>query len=199
MKSVVTKFGIIFLCAVSLSACVTPRLNPTQTPKIIIAGNQSAQLPQPSALALNINVTQILTAKAKKKTYTTQVVAEVTPKRITLIALGGWGGQLFSINYDGKTIVSKSLPIKHAGIGIQQTLADFIFTYAPVNVLRDMLKTTNITLSVKPLQRTFIQHGKSVIKINYQHSNPWQGKITLQNLSQHYMIDIQTIAVRENT
>ena len=198
MRTVIIKFGFIFLIAALLSSCAVPRPNPSQAPKIHTAGNQWVQLPQPAALALNISATQILTANAKGKTYTTQVAAEVTPKRITLVALGGWGGRLFSINYDGKTISSKSLPIKNAGIGIQQTLADFIFTYAPPSVLTQMLATTNIKLTLQPQQRIFSIHGKPVIKIHYQYTNPWKGNVVLQNFSKHYTIHITTITVRQN-
>ena len=191
MSRQTVKLSVILLSALLLSSCATP--------KIQLASTHSVPLPQPSAMALNIHATQILTATANKKTYTTQVAVEVTPKHINIVALGAWGGQLFSINYDGHNIASKSLPIKHAGIGIQQTLTDFIFTYAPTSALKQALKSTDIRLTANAKQRVFSIHGKPIIKITYQHNNHWQGRVVLKNLIHHYSIKIQTVSVKQNT
>lgn len=184
------------LCVVILlSGCAVLEPHHTQTPQVNFANKISIQLPAPAALGLNLNATQILTAYAMKKTYTAQVALEMMPKHIVLVALGAWGGQLFSIDYNGKSIKSRRLPIQHGGIGIQQTLLDVILVYGPTHVLRDMLRGTPIQLTVTPLSRVFTISGRPIIKIQYQYKNPWRGKIHLKNFAQHYRINIKTISV----
>ncbi len=189
-------YFLMMLCiVVLLSGCAVLETHHTQTPQVNFTNKSTVQLPTPAALNLHHTVMQILTAHTMKKTVTTQVVLEMTSQHIILVALGAFGGQLFSIDYNGKIIKSKRLPIKHGGVGIQQTLLDVILVYGSAHVLQDMLRGNNIKLTIKPLSRVFTLNGRPIIKIQYQYKNPWRGIVHLENVVQHYRIDIKTISV----
>ncbi len=191
----------LFICLLSfllLSGCTTLfRSNAVESPKVEILKGQWVTLPKPSQLGFNVNATQILTAqykiKGKIKSHTSQVQIEKTPSKLVMVAVAGWGGEIFSIDYNGITIKTSSLPMPNASIGIQHVLTDFIFTYASANELKKMLTSTQIKLISKNRQRIFMLNNKPIIKINYQSKNPWKGEVVLHNLKLQYKITIQTI------
>ncbi|OGT25922.1 MAG: hypothetical protein A3I77_01535 [Gammaproteobacteria bacterium RIFCSPLOWO2_02_FULL_42_14] len=189
-------YFFITLCIIFLlPGCAVLESHDIQKPEVNFANICTLQLPTPATLDLHLSAVQILTAHTIRKTYTTQVVLEISSNHIILVAPGVWGGQLFSIDYDGKRVKSSHLPIKHGGVGIQQTLLDVILAYSPTPVLENMLRGKQIKLTVRPLVRVFSFHGKPIIKIQYQYENPWRGKVNFKNFSQHYRINITTINV----
>ncbi len=184
-----------------LPGCTTFfRSKSIKSPKVEITKGQWIQLPNPAQLGFNLTATQVLTAqyetKDKTKSYASQVQVEKTPTKLILVAIAGWGGEIFSIDYDGKTIKTSSLPMPHASIGIQHVLTDFIFTYASDNLIKTLLKSTDIKLKLKKQQRIFMLHNTPIIKITYQNKNPWKGTVVLHNLKLHYNITISTIVLQ---
>ncbi len=193
-----TTFIVLITLAVLLSGCATLfRNKAVDIPKIEIAKNQWIKLPTPRQLDLNRTATQILTAeyqiKDKIQTYTSQVQVETTPEKLVLVAIAGWGGEIFSIDYDGTKIKTSSLPMPNAALGITHVLSDFIFTYASSDLLKVILKPTKIRLTIKNRERILTLDNKPIMKIHYQYKNPWKGKVTLRNLALHYTIKITTL------
>lgn len=174
------------------------RSQAVESPKVEVIKGQWITLPKPSELSFNVTATQILTAqykiKNKIRSYASQVQVEKTSSKLVLVAVAGWGGEIFSIDYNGVTIKTSSLPMPNATLGIQHVLTDFIFTYASKKELDKILSSTSIKLINKPRERLFVLNGKPIIRINYQNQNPWQGQVVLQNLKLHYTIIIKTIA-----
>ncbi len=181
-----------------LSGCALFRTNSTQTPNITIFKNTQISLPSPKALDINMTASQLLTATYnidnKIKSYTTEVQVESSSNKITLVAVSGWGGALFSLVYDGKSIQSSSLPMPNANMGIKQTLSDFIFTYASEKVLNTMLLGTGIQLQQSENKRIFSQQGKVLMDISYTPNiHTKNAEVYLKNHLYHYQIKIKTI------
>jgi len=195
-------FKSFFLLSIiiALSSCALFRSNNEDKPNVTFTKGQTVELPSPLALNFNLTATQILTAeyiiKGKKDSYSSQVEIEKNGDKLIMVALGGWGGEIFSIKYNGQKIQSSSLPMPHASMGIKYALTDFILTYAPESVLKKMLQSTNITMQIKPLKRIFILNDKPIISIEYGSKNPWKGKVYLQNFIYHYTISIDTLSVK---
>lgn len=191
-------FLLLLITGVLLAGCSSLRSKPAVCPKVELLTGQWVQLPKPSQLAFNVVATQILTAEYKAFNHshnnTSQVQVEKTPQRLVLIALAGWGGELFSINYDGAKIKTSSLSIPNLSIGLKHVLTDFILTYASAAEVENLLKTTEIQVVFKPHQRIFILHDKPVIKIDYENIDPWKGTVVLHNFKYNYSIKIVTVA-----
>lgn len=183
-----------------LSSCALLRTQAEDTPAVMLYKNISVHLPQPAALGFNGSVTQILTATYhltnSAQTYSSQVEIEKTNNKLVMVALSGFGAQLFSLQYNGTQIHSSSLPMPNASMGIKHALADFIFTYAPTATLQLMLHDTGFQIVTSQRQRMIRYKNKVIIEIHYQHTNPWQGKVTLTNLVLHYHIEINTVALK---
>lgn len=193
----IKKLFIITL-ALCLSSCATLFHHQAMNDRLIIlAPNNTIKLPAPNTLLVNKNVTQILTAtyrvKNQTKTLSAQVEVEKQNNQLTMVAVAGWGGQIFSITDNGQQIITSSLPMPNAALGVKHVLADFMLTYLPTNQLRKTLASTKIKLAVKKNKRLFLLHGKKIITIHYQFKNPWRGTIILNNAVQHYTIRIQTL------
>ncbi|MBX9705872.1 MAG: DUF3261 domain-containing protein [Gammaproteobacteria bacterium] len=179
-----------------LMGCATVHDNSGLSPTIVIAPGQSITLPTPAAMGFDVTATQILTAQytinQQTKSYSTQLQVEKTPTKLTMVALTGWGGQAFSIDYDGVTIHSSSLPMAYSAQGIQHTLVDFLVIYAPTPVLNSVLKPTAITLVATSKQRILKLDNKVIMQVDYQNSIPWKGTITLKNFVYHYQLQNNT-------
>lgn len=179
-----------------LAGCATVHDNNALSPTIVIAPGQIITLPAPAAMGFNVTATQILTAQytvnQQTKSYSTQLQVEKTPTKLTMVALTGWGGQAFAIDYDGVAIHSSSLPMANTEQGIQHTLADFLMIYAPTQVLNNLFKPTAITLVATPTQRLFKLNNKVIVQVDYQNTIPWKGTIILQNFMYHYQLQINT-------
>jgi hypothetical protein len=192
----------ILLLTLFLNSCALLRTSSEQTPTVTVLNQVSVQLPKPVAFGFNGSATQILTAtytiNNAVKTYSSQVEIEKTPHKLLMVALSGFGAEVFSLQYDGVNIHSTSLPMPNAAMGVKHALADFIFTYAPPDVLNVMLQGTGLQLTGTAKMRVIRYQHKPVIKIYYQNIDPWQGKVTLHNLALHYKIDITTVSADFN-
>lgn len=186
----------------SLKTTPPPISTTSSTPSFEIVPGQTIQLPTPAQLNLNRSATQIVSAQYRIKgatnSYTSEVHIEANSQKLLLVAVSGWGGQLFTIDYNGKAIKSSSLPMPNANIGIQHTLTDFIFTYASPQLLKTMLASTTIKMDIKPLQRIFSVDHKTILQIDYQNEDPWKGKVILHNVPLNYTVTIQTVSVAKN-
>lgn len=187
-------FSLLLLISALLTGCAFLRAKAIEIPRVELLPGQWIQLPTPAQLKFNVTAAQILTAEYKISnhlhSYTSQVQVEKNSQHLILVTLAGWGGELFSVNYDGVTIKTSSLPMPNLEMGLQHALTDFIFTYADVALIKHMLQTTEIKLVSKPRQRVFMLHNQPVIKIDYQNINPWQGNIVLRNFKYNYTIKI---------
>jgi hypothetical protein len=189
---------LIALALMLLSGCALFRTQHNTVPRLQLAPGQFVTLPAPRALGLNLSATQILSAtyhiKGKTKHYSSQVQLEVTPSKVVIVALSGWGSTLFSVHYNGVSLESSSLPMPNANMGIRHSVADFMLTYAPVKVLRRMLAKTNLTLKASEHQRELLQHGTVILRITYPDANHFTGTVIVDNVRLHYRIKILTIS-----
>ncbi len=191
---------LISVMVFNLSGCMFLKKQQVETPRVTVSEGQTIELPTPEQLNLNLTATQIVSAgyviKGETKNYTSEVHVLVTPEKIVMLAVSGWGGQLFSVTYTGHTITSSSLPMPNANMGVEHTLTDFIFTYATPELLSSVLSSTRIKLVLKPNQRIFLIDNQPMMQIDYQNSDPWQGKVVVHNYELNYTVTIETIELK---
>ncbi|WP_440616648.1 DUF3261 domain-containing protein [Cysteiniphilum sp. 6C5] len=193
----IKNLAIMVFFAMLLSSCALLQTRAVNTPEIEVFKTQSLRLPTPTELALDFDVTQILSSqysiKGKKESYVAQVEVEASKQKIVIVAAAGWGGSIFSLVYDGTSIDSSSLPMPHADMGVKQSLVDFIFTYAPTKVINSVLQTTDIKMQSHKNQRQFYLNGQLVMQINYQNQQDLYADVKLENFVYHYQIAIKTL------
>lgn len=190
---------MIFLSVfmVLLAGCVSMQHNLATAKGLPIAPGVVMPLPKLSTLDLHLTASQLLTAHYGKKAITSQVQVEINSHKLVMVAFGGWGGEVFSINYNGKQIKSSHLPMPHAAVGVQSVLRDFLLTYTPLGKLQKLLQSQDITVVQTGRVRKLQVAGKTIIKIVYAHANPWQGSVRLYNYLRHYKINITTLSMQQ--
>ena len=193
------KLFAILLSSILLSNCAMFQFNQQDSITIDITPKNSILLPPPSKLGLNENLNQIVSATytdkdGKKTNYTTQTIVQIDDKHIVMVALAGWGGSLFKLDYDGGKITSSSIPLPNKNIGIKQSLTEFILSNAPISVVKSMFLNTNIHIVEKDDERLFIdQNDKKIITIKYSKNKDHKSVIVINNYFYHYIITITDI------
>ena len=199
MNKFLTTLLLLLSSSVLLSGCALFQVKAETTPKLEIAPNQWLQLPTPAQLDLTLEATQILRANyqinGRTKTYTSQVQVEANRNRLVLVAISPWGGELFSIDYNGTRIDSTSLPMPNAAMGVKHTLTDFMLTYASPQLIQQLLRNTSIVFQYSQHKRLFLLKGKPFISITYSGKTPWISQIAFKNTLLNYTLYIKTVSV----
>ena len=193
------KFFAVILVSTLLYSCAILQSSQQNNITIDITHYNHIILPPPSKLALNKKLNQIISATytdkdGKKTNYTTQTIVQVNDKHIVMVALAGWGGSLFKLDYDGKKITSSSIPLPNKNIGIKQSLTEFILSNAPISVVKNIFLNTNIHVVENNNERLFLdQNNKKIITIKYLKNNNNKNVIKINNYFYHYKITITDI------
>lgn len=186
------------LVCVSLSGCALFQKQQSTQPKIAFLADVEITLPPPNALNQNMQLSQIVSAtyhiNGEASNFTAQVEVVVNPQQIMMIAVSGWGGSLFKVDYNGTTIESSSLPMPNANMGVNQTLSEFIISYAPPSVLTSMFANTDIQVEIKPRQRCLYQHGDKIMCVDYSTDQPWLGQVVVHNYHYDYTVKVDTLS-----
>ncbi len=189
-------YVILLMLAFLLTGCLPVHKSTQALQALSLVPGKAVHLPALASLKTNLSASQVLQAHyAKGKTLSAEVHLELSASRFVIVAFGGWGGEVFSLEYNGKQLKTSHLPMPHAKLAINNMLRDFMFTYAPVRTVRTMLAGTGVKLSVTKKKRTFMAHGQPYMRIRYSHAEPWRGTIHLRNYVQHYRLSIKTVTV----
>lgn len=193
------KNSIVALTAlVGLSGCALFQHQQTTQPTVAFLPNVEIALPPPSALALDMQLSQIVSAtyhiKGETSHFTAQVEVVINPQHLVMIAVSGWGGSLFKLDYDGDTIHSSSLPMPNGNMGINQTLSEFMMSYAPPKVLKEMFEDTGIEVDISAHQRCLLQNQERIMCVNYSADHPWLGQVVIHNYHYDYTVTVDTLS-----
>lgn len=193
---------ILLIFIVLLSSCSFFQTKQQDDTKVEFLPNTMISLPKPESLGLDMNISQIVSATyhvdGKTSNFSTQVEIVLDKKHIMMVALSGWGGSLFKMNYDGSYIQSSSLPMPNQNMGVKESLIEFIISYAPTPVIKKMFIGTGITLQSKDKQRCLIKDNKKIMCIDYKADKPWLGQVLIHNYHYNYTVKIDTLSYKIN-
>ncbi len=193
-----------FFIALVLGSCSLFQTEQKQDVQVEFLPGMMITLPQPAQLGMDMQVSQIVSAAyhdkdGKVSNFSTQVEIVVKPDDMTMVALSGWGGSLFKLNYDGEAIQSSSLPMPNQNIGVKQSLTEFIISNAPADVVRQMFAGTGIQLIVNKDGRVLEdKDGNKVMTIEYKGDKPWTGNILIHNYHYDYTVKVQNLSFKTN-
>lgn len=196
-------FLILLTVSLFLTGCASLNTETLSKNALEIVPNENILLPTPAQLHLNVKARQILTGQyalnGKTHSQSSEVALEANSQKLSMVAFTPMGTELFSMEYDGEHIQKSALPIPNVDLGVEHGLADFLFAYAPSEAIPLMLKNTDITFKESEKQRLFMLNNQKLIQIDYEFTDPWKGKIFLQNFALHYSIVIETVSVSKET
>ena len=151
-------------------------------------------LPEPQQLNMDEKLSQIVSATynadGKESHFSTQIEVVVESKHIMMIALSGWGGSLFKLDYDGSHIQSSSLPMPNQNIGVKQSLTEFIISNAPLGVVKEMFANTGLHIQEKDNERLVLdKDNNKVMTVLYSKD----GDKLIHNYHYNYIVKVHDL------
>ncbi|MFC4891683.1 DUF3261 domain-containing protein [Pseudofrancisella aestuarii] len=194
--------SLFLVLFISLSGCAIFENKENTDTKVEFLPNTMVTLPKPNSLDLDMNISQIVSAtyhvNEKTSNFSTQVEIIVDSKHIMMIALSGWGGSLFKLDYNGNKIESSSLPMPNQNMGVKESLLEFIISYAPSPVVEKMFTGTGIVLQQESKERCLVKDDEKIMCIEYKSEKPWLGSVLIHNYHYNYTVKIDTLSYKLN-
>ncbi|WP_435947863.1 DUF3261 domain-containing protein [Dryocola sp. BD586] len=179
----------LLLSALLLSACGTPKQDPTR-PQAWLKPGTLITLPAPG-ITPAISQQQLLTARVKGKTQSLMVLLNADSRKIMLAGLSPLGIRLFRLTYDGsgvKTEQSITLPeMPPAG----QVLADIMLSYWPLSAWRPQLPKGWTLQDIDSRRELRDENNELIETIQYLTRDDGRQPVSIQHHRFGYLIAIQ--------
>lgn len=157
--------------------------------------------PAPASLGYKVSATQLFKGQYRNHEFDIQISLEADENAIRMVGLTPWGAQLYSIKLSNGKLEYREFIKPRAPVNPEYTITDFILTYWPKSVLVDLLKQKGLAIeetSEYPFMRSITNNGKQIIKIEYESSNKWEGKIKFNNMDYGCSFQVETMSVEIN-
>jgi len=194
-KKTMKLYSLIAILALFLTGC--SHLKHAKPTSVYLAKDINFQLLDLWKVDHDITLNQIVVGTYEGKSYSMNVITQISKKKMTVIGLTPFGVRAFTLNYDGQNLDLKlSGFIKNAEeVKPEYILADMQLIYYP---LADIRKNISGNISVKEtnkkgLKRIFYHGKKPFIEINYSSDDVWKSEIIYKNLGQKYQYKIRNL------
>jgi hypothetical protein len=179
--------SIIFL---GLSGCaLAPCLI---TPKEVAVKPEMMPIAQPLGPARRI--VQQIKAEWTDRQESLMAVLELDAQHIAMAGLSNDGLSLFSLSYDGQTLVSDKNPLLPDSVKPEFFLADLQLVYWPQVILQKILPD-GWRLDVTENKRLLIVNNIKQAEITYlSPDSDWPKAVELVNFQYHYRLNIKTLS-----
>lgn len=180
------QFAAIALIALMLSACASAPMQQADPSQLLPV------LPADS-LGQSRSAQQIVRAAFADNEATMQCVVEVTPQRMSVVALNAMGLRLFSVVVeDGQTTVERSPGVPEQ-VQPERILSDIQFAFWPLAKLQQAYRGTAWQVS-EPFAATrrLKRDGRLIAEVHYAQpgKNPWSGRLWLSNYQFGYSLAV---------
>ncbi|HED18843.1 MAG TPA: DUF3261 domain-containing protein [Gammaproteobacteria bacterium] len=182
-------FGLVILAGCSMLSRPAHIVVPlTETHKI--------QLPPPKSLGRNIRLNQLATWEQGEQINRIQFIVEVDDNSIRMVGLTPWGTQMFSVDLGPGGLKYDRFTGMADDFRPEYMLTDFMLTYWSREQLVTVLRDGGLELveTYEPIhQRSILADGKTIIRIEYDDTSRWNGKVMFINLYRNYRFQIETL------
>ncbi|WP_432740516.1 DUF3261 domain-containing protein [Methylobacter sp. G7] len=121
-------------------------------------------------------------------------VLELDARHIAMAGLSDSGLSLFSLTYDGNTLVSDRSPLLPESVNPEFIITDLQLVYWPIAMLKKNLPA-EWRLEAGQNKRFLYVGGKKQVEIHYLSADPvWPKAVELVNFRYHYRLQIKTIS-----
>lgn len=174
------------LAMLALSACATAPTQSAHAPNAM-------PLLSAESLGQTRSARQIVRAAFADNEVTMQCVVDVTPRRISVIALNAMGLRLFSVVVeDGKTTVERSPGVPEQ-VQPELILSDIQLAYWPLSKLQQAYAGTDLQVS-EPFAgtRRLKRSGRLIAEVHYAQTgkDSWRGRLWLSNYQFGYSLSV---------
>lgn len=123
---------------------------------------------------------------------TLDALLEIDSKSVRLAGIA-MGQRVLSLAWDGTTLAVKRHPQLPAQVDPARVLRDIQYAYWPTTVIESVLPA-GWSLQDDGSQRRLLHDGREVLRIDYDASPRWNGKLRLDNQREGYRLSIQSTA-----
>ncbi len=158
----------LLLVSLLLLLCGCQTLSAPVKPQIPLGQGLVWSLPDLGWVKGERDKTQQVVAWHGKERWQLVGQLSLSPQKMTLTALSGFGTFLFQANFDGTVLTTKRSALVPAKANPGHLLADLSMALMPTAVLQQSLAPLGLVLSVKDHRRVISKQGKAIIVIEYQ-------------------------------
>jgi hypothetical protein len=182
--------GMSVLLALLLAACTAVPTHPVST---------AAALPVLPAASLgqSRSAQQIVRAAFADNEATMQCVVEITPQRMSVVALNAMGLRLFSVAVENGQTTVERMPGVPEQIQPERILSDIQLAFWPLEKLQQSYRGTPWQVS-EPFAgtRRLKREGRLIAEVHYAQpgKSPWSERLWLSNYEFGYSLAVTTKA-----
>ena len=129
------------------------------------------------------------------KLFRFQAVAELEADRTALVGLTPVGSRAFSVVFQNGALAFEKLPFYPMPLRPRALLAYYQLMFWPLASLEAHLEGEGIRVveTMDPVhQRRFFHRDRELIRIRYEHHDPWRGKAECWQLMQDFRLTVDT-------
>jgi hypothetical protein len=182
-------------CSAVLGACASSEHRTTKPAHI--APDVEFVIPGPQDLGQCANVSQLITARYRDRTFVFEGRLSASPERLQLVGLDGFGRRALSIVWDGDQVSFDPAPWLPDALKPENILADIAIIYWPEEAVRRGLAGSDAVLRTVQRERSITMHGDNIITVTYDTPNreTWARSAKYRNMAFDYELDLRSVAV----
>ena len=144
----------------------------------------------PASLGTSRSAVQQVRAATPQGEVALQCVLSVTPERVTVAGLMPFGGRVFTLDYDGKTLALQPGPFAGQAPPAEQILLALQLALWPTQAWRDGLAASGWTL-IEPRTglRQLLHDGRVAVEARSD-GDPWQARTLIINYPLRFSLEI---------
>ena len=182
----------------SLEAPANP--STTLASEVLLAPGHKLVLPQPATYGSRIKVRQLVTIEHGGNAMSFEVLLNIQPSEVNLVAVDPLGRRALTLNWDGARLAVEKATFLPGSIRPDCLLADLIAVYWPAPVVQRALAATGAEVEVEDHghRRVIAAGGYELLKADYA----WMAKSGLvgtmkyENLSWGYTVSVKSLEAK---
>ena len=180
----------------SLEAPANP--STTLASEVLLAPGHKLVLPQPATYGSRIKVRQLVTIEHGGNAMSFEVLLNIQPSEVNLVAVDPLGRRALTLNWDGARLAVEKATFLPGSIRPDCLLADLIAVYWPAPVVQRALAATGAEVEDHGHRRVIAAGGYELLKADYA----WMAKSGLvgtmkyENLSWGYTVSVKSLEAK---
>ena len=181
-----------------LSPGATAKPSATPVSEVLLSPGHKLVLPLPASYGSRIKVRQLVTIEHNGNTMSFEVLLNIQPSAVNLVAVDPLGQRALTLNWDGVTLVVEKAPFLPNSLRPDCLLADLIAVYWPAPVVQRALAETGAEVEDHGHRRIIAAGGSELLKADYAWTakSGLVGTMKYENLSWGYTVSVKSLEAK---
>lgn len=172
--------------------------SPTSVSEVLLAPGHKLVLPPPATYGSRIKVRQLVTIEFGGNAMSLEVLLNIEPSAVNLVAVDPLGRRALTLNWDGTRLVVEKAPFLSDSVRPDCLLADLIAVYWPAPVVQRALAASGAKVEDDGDHRIIAAEGSELLKADYAWTakSGLVGTMKYANLSWGYTVSVKSLEVK---